>query len=455
MDDALATSEQELGFAVAQFGEGAGAPFQQALAQARTQVAEAFQLRQQLDDVEPETPQQRRAMTERIIELCTAASAQLDAQSDAFDELRDAEKNAPAVLAAAPAEVDRHTARLAGARQTLAELASRYPAAAVAPIRGNPDEAEQLLAGIGSRVAEGQSDAAAGRSAEAGAAAREVQTGLGQVDRLLGAVEHARDGLDEATRRLDAALADTRQDLAAAKALPGGSDSAQLAPAIAAAEAAVGEASSTQTDPVARLARIEAANAELERAFGAQISVGRARTALDASLATARSQIGSAQDYITTHRGGVGTEARTRLAEATRLLDHAVSVAVSDPASALAASQQSNALAASAIQTADSNVGAWNTTRTTSGGGALGGIDGSAIVGGLLGALLGGQLGGGSSRGGFGGFSSGGFSSGGFGGGFSSGGGGSRRGSSGSRRSSGGSRRSSGGSSRRSSRGRF
>ena len=97
LDDSIKTSEQELGFALAQFGEEATTDFSEALARARNKVAEAFRLRQRLDDSDPDSDDEKREWTTKIIALCEAADAELDAQADAFDELRALEKDAPRV----------------------------------------------------------------------------------------------------------------------------------------------------------------------------------------------------------------------------------------------------------------------------------------------------------------------------------------------------------------------
>lgn len=99
LDDALKTSEQELGFAVAQFGATATRDFEASLAAASSAIAKAFSLRQKLDESEPESPEQTRAMTIEIVELCKEADDLLDEQASAFDELRALETNAAAALA--------------------------------------------------------------------------------------------------------------------------------------------------------------------------------------------------------------------------------------------------------------------------------------------------------------------------------------------------------------------
>ena len=98
--DAVRTSEQEVGFAEAQFGADATGAFREALVTAKRLLGEAFTLQQRLDDAEPETDQERRDGYQRILQLCADAEQTLDERASAFEELRDLEKNAPQVAAA-------------------------------------------------------------------------------------------------------------------------------------------------------------------------------------------------------------------------------------------------------------------------------------------------------------------------------------------------------------------
>ena len=90
-------------------------------------------------------------------------------------------------------------------------------------------------------------------------------------------------------------------------------------------------------DPLATLETLRAANAELDASMaGARNQAQRldgARTALVGALVGARSQLKATMNFIDNRRGGVGTEARTRLAEAERLLS--VAEAETDPVAAL------------------------------------------------------------------------------------------------------------------------
>ena len=83
----------------------------------------------------------------------------------------------------------------------------------------------------------------------------------------------------------------------------------------------------------------------------------RAEAQLGRSLATARAQVQAAEDYLVARRGAVGPEARTRLAEAGRLLVEAEGLAPSDPAGALTTAQRAESLARTALSLAQQDVG--------------------------------------------------------------------------------------------------
>ncbi len=67
VDNAVRTSDNELALAVEEFGEKDTAPFSAAVTNAKTTLAQAFNVRQILDDAVPETPQQRRDLLTRVI----------------------------------------------------------------------------------------------------------------------------------------------------------------------------------------------------------------------------------------------------------------------------------------------------------------------------------------------------------------------------------------------------
>ena len=395
LDDSLKTSEQELGFAVAQFGDKATKDFTAAFAKASNDVKEAFALKQKLDDAEPESDADRRALTVRIIELCEQADAELDSQADAFDALRELEKNAPAALDVVVNSTAATRERLAAAGSMLASLTSNYAESAVGPVAANVAQATKLLDFADTTVASARASIASGNTSDAAIALRSAQSSVGQSSQLLEAIEARRVDLDAASTSLDALLADTTQDIAAARALPADEASARLEPSLSSAEAALAAAQAGRSDPVAAVARLSEANLALETVFTGvqqeQARVVNAKAQLEAALDAARAQLSSANEFITTRRGAIGESARTRVNEADRHLQQAIAQRSSNPVAALAEAQRANDLASSAFQLASSDVNR-HASAVDYGGSSWGGGSDGADLGGILGGLVEGML---------------------------------------------------------------
>ncbi|MER7518627.1 TPM domain-containing protein [Streptomyces sp. NPDC126499] len=438
-DDAVRTSQEELGFATAQFGEEATGPFTEALRYAQGELTAAFRLRQQLDDAFPEDDATRRAMLDEILKRCADVNARLDAESADFDRLRALERNAPQALAAVESAFREQTGRVGTAEATLTALRERYTESAAAPVSGDVEQAKDRLVFATTTINEARQRLDAG---DQGAAAVQIRAAEGAVDqaaRLIEAVDRRARELAEAAGRLPGAIEETEADLADARGLLQGTaqevPTADLRGRIGRAEAVLAAVraavDSGRYDPIDALRRIEEADAALDEALeGArerESGVRRARALLDQVTLMARSAIGAAGDYITTHRGAVGAEARTRLAEAQRRLDRAGELAGDDPQSALAEAQRADALARRAQELAEQDVRTYGNPNGLGGVTGVGGAGGGGLGGAVLGGILLGGLFGGGRGGGFGGHG-GGFGGGGFGGGPGSFGGGGTRG---------------------------
>lgn len=416
-DDAIKTSEQEVGFAEAQYGEEAARPFAAAVAEAKTHLNESFKIRQLLDDSTPEDEPTRRKMLTEIIERLDDANQRLEAEAEAFDKLRDLEKNAPEVLARVKENTTALQGRLETTRSTLQTLSGRYVESAFEPVAGNAEEAASRLSFATAAAAEADAKIQAASMSEAALQVQAAELAAGQAGELLDAVDRHSSELDKAAEGVRSALADVTQDLAEAKALAANPGSAAGAAAdlpsqIAAAEAVVATVrqgvDGGRYDPLAALRGLQETGGTLSQALSgvrdAQARAQRARAALDQTVLSARSQIAAVTDFITTRRGAVGGEARTRLVEAQRYLDQALAVAQSDPTTALAHAQQADALAQQAARLAQSDVGGFAPSNSGyggmfggGGGGGGGGMSGmnGAILGGILGSMLGGGGGGG------------------------------------------------------------
>ena len=376
-DDAVESAENEVGFAIAQFGPERTREFADAVASARSNVMEAFRLKQQLDDAYPDTDQQRRDWTKRIISLADIAERVINEQNSAFAALRRSEADSPARLVALREGISTTRAELAAGAATLDHLIARYSPATVSGIRGNVDAAVQLLDQASDRA-----DASAARISGTGVNRAATGAGAGatvstELDAAASLVHTARSNLaaihDRATdlaaaeSTLAALITDTRDALAEARVTrdnaPDAETGAKVLTAITAVESSLAtlppvaalttsatsaasgvsaaSATSGTLDPIGAIERVGEAVSGLDTALATarnqQQRLEHARTALVGALVAARSQIGEAKSYMAGNRSGV--DARTRLAEAERQLMLAESE--SDPVEALDAARRS------------------------------------------------------------------------------------------------------------------
>lgn len=463
-DDAVRTSEQELQFAIAQYGGNSTGAFQTALDTAKKQLRQAFTLQQKLDDAVPDTEEQVRAWYSEIIDLCTAANAALDEQADAFAELRQLEKNAPAELASIRSEADAALRRTGEAEAKLAQLASTYSEDAIATVADNDDQARARLDFARDALEEASGRLNAGDASAAAVLLRAAEEAVDQAKLLVDAIDRLRADLDKAARSVNSTIADLEADLITARGMSTrDAGSANLPGVIAATEQAIATArarlSAGRANPLEVVRQLDAANAQMDSVLhgvrGAQAQAQRARDVLGQVLLSAQARVSAAEDFIMARRGAVGTDARTRLVEASRLVEQAEAQANNDPATALAIAQRADSLASQAIELARDDVNGYMDDDPFSGmmggqrrgggmmgggmmrgGGMMGGGSGTmgAVLGGILissvlsggGGMFGGGGGGGGMFGGGGGGFGGGFSgSGGFGGAGHRGGGGS------------------------------
>ncbi|MBT2566500.1 TPM domain-containing protein [Arthrobacter sp. ISL-85] len=439
-DDAIKSSEQELGFAQAQYGDSAVGNFTKALAEAKAHMTESFKLQQQLDDHIPDTEEQQRTWLGEIIRRSEAALESLQEQKADFDSLRELEKNAPQALAAVNAGAREADGKIASAEQSLAAMRSQYADSALAQVSDNIVQAKERLAFVQNASQTAQQKLSGGEGSLAAVAVRAAEESLHQTNVLLEAISKVEANLDEARNGLEAAVVDTSQDLAQAKAIIQSGAHAELAGPVAAVEAALAQVKTEiqggRIDPIATLQRVETAHQSLDQALTGirdqQEQSRRAQASLQQTIMSAQAQISATSDYITARRGGVGTEARTRLAESQRNLDYALSISRTDPVTALTYAQQAHALAAQAAQLAQADVDHFDgyANQGFSRGGMFGGGGGGGLGGAILGGILinsilngghggwggGGGWGDGGGGGGWGG-DSGGFGGGDFGGG--------------------------------------
>ncbi|MGV0679525.1 TPM domain-containing protein [Mycolicibacterium fortuitum] len=411
VDNAVRTSEAELELAVEEFGAKRTEPFSAALENAKKALAQAFTVRQTLDDDAPETPLQQRELLTKVVVSAARADRELEAQSQGFEQLRDLVINAPTRLDAMTQQMVDLTARLEPSRQTLDTLHTQFDATALTSVATNVDTAEERLAFADRNIttARGLVSRPATDQTALVDAVRSAESALDQTRTLLDAVDSAASDINRALTDLPAAITDIQAGIDQANSLlaqPGTPQADKLGAARDAAKSAADDAAANgKADPLGTFTRLTKADAELDQLLAGvheqQEAAERLARALEQALFTAQSRIKAVSDFIETRRGSIGPEARTRLAEAQRQLQAAEAKRAANPNEAVAHANGASTLAAQAQGLANDDVRAAARSYTSQYGGG-GGSDMGAVLGGILiGNIL--RGGGGGFGGGYGG----------------------------------------------------
>ncbi|WP_460774856.1 hypothetical protein [Microbacterium sp. GXF7504] len=398
VDERIRTTTQELAFAEAELGPKAVGDLREALTAVRTHLAEAFHLHQLNHDEIPDTPEELRTRNARIAQLCEWAEELLDDRTSALADQVARIRRAPEVLAGVRRDAQRLRERIPTARTIVERLATRYSDSALRQVSGNPDEAEQVLgfAEHSADVSERRRDA--GRGEEANLALEAATESVRRAEGMLDAVEDFEIEALRAESTLTDVIADSRGDLMAVRDAP-------RTPEVLAAAARLEEAlaslapSGTRNDPFDELSRLREANTALDAA----VDAARARAArplpspdlVRHAVDDADRQIAVARSLIDGHRGWIGADARTRLAESQRVradIDRLPPVDDSRE-QALPMARRASELASEALRLAQRDIDE-SRPRDQWGGGPRPGSGSGNIMGGIIGGvLLGGLLG--------------------------------------------------------------
>ncbi|MCX5171280.1 hypothetical protein ACK389_31975 [Streptomyces antibioticus] len=375
-DDRLRAARAELGFAEARYGAEAVAPFAAALAQAGHEWAVAARMRQRYDHGEPAEDAARRHALAGIVGRCAEAERRLDAEAEDFARLRRLTENEglEAALAVAEERFRELAGRALAADAVLAGLRERYAPTATAAVVGNLEQAKDRLLFSTTRLNRARQSADAGDMDRAARQLRSAEGAVTQAAVFVDGVERRAGELRAAEETVPAALTGAQAELARVRRqapADGGPPEGEMRSRLLNADAVLASVRQEITarrpyDPVAVLRRIV-------RAVGAAVPE-RGGVLGAAALLVARASADAAEDRVATHRGVVGATARTRLAEARRLL------ADGDPADRTAA----DALALEALDLAERDVLAHGTPYTGpdagpesaagTGGAVLGGV---------------------------------------------------------------------------------
>ncbi|WUL81151.1 hypothetical protein OHA62_16205 [Streptomyces sp. NBC_00343] len=332
-DDCLRTSRAELAFVQARFGDTAVEPFARALRDAERELSAAFAIRLRYDRGVPEPNEEaaRRQALAGIVGRCAEAGRRLDTEAPAFDQLRSLERELDDALGVAEVRFRELAGRTGGVDATLADLHSRHPApaASITTVTGYVEQAKDRLVFATTHLNQARQATDLEHTGEAIRSLRAAEGAISQADTFLNDVDRLANSLAAAAELVPATLTGAEAEIATATATAratAGTTAGPLRTHLAHAHATLAAVREELTrdrpddhDPLDALRRI----------VQAVLPLGGTRDGVLGAAAwlVARNDVGSADGFIATHRGAVGVEARTRLAEATLLL-------TTDPAAA-------------------------------------------------------------------------------------------------------------------------
>nr|WP_243848642.1 TPM domain-containing protein [Lysinibacter cavernae] len=399
-DDAIRTSDQELSFAVAQYGEPMTGAFSAAVASAKGLVAEAFRLRQLLDDNIPDTDAQIIDWNRGILSLCAQADAVLDAEAATFAELRSIEKNPGAELNRVRDLLPSLRVRVTSTEGAIAGIRERFAPSLLVPIEDNANQAQLRVELIQTALDEAATRLASGDNANVAVCIRVAEDAASQALGLCDAVhqlgidlEQVRDSVGSAINALDSELIDARLMQANPQ------QSAVISDIVSSATATVQRVRQALTlggvNPYIELEQIQQAAGQvakvLEVTRGNQANHARQLASAEHEIASASAQLSATQNFISARVGAVGTESRTRFFEASRKLDEAKTLMPENPDAAFGIAQSASSLANQAMALASADVGVFQQDIDQEASGVDTGISGLSATQ-LAGAFLGGIL---------------------------------------------------------------
>ena len=398
-DERIRTTSDELAFAQAELGDSLTADLANALRSVRTHLSEAFQLHQLNHDEIPDTVDELRTRNARIVQLCEWAENLLDEKTGDLAETVAKVRRAPEIIAQVRRDAEALASRIPQARSTIERLSSRYSDTAMRRIASSGEEAEQLLAFATHGADVSERRRAARQNEEANLALETATEAVRRAGAMLDAVEDFEIQALRAESTLADVVADSRGDIVAARNAPQTTEVARATAELESALLALAP-SGTRNDPFAELTQLRSANTALDEAIAkAQYRAQNPLPSLEHvqhALDDADRQLGVARGLIAGHRGWIGADARTRLAEAERLR---IDVPAMLPAEetreqALSSARRVAQLASEALQLAQRDI---DSSRPQNqgwggdgwgGGGRRGGMGGGDVMGGVLGGLV-------------------------------------------------------------------
>ncbi|WP_146206273.1 hypothetical protein [Auritidibacter sp. NML100628] len=360
-DHNIHRAEEEVGFAMASYGEEAVEEFHLKVQQAKESLLQAFRTSQQVEHQLTEMPEhQARQQLEEVLATANRVDEVLEQQEAFFDKLRGLEDSAEEGLRKLRYEADDIDLKIEPGRLVLERLTEQYQGpsleevsnnhrhliSGIAELRGTIDQAAELLN--------------AGDRSQATLAIRQGWDRAVNLRSLAEGILHKEVQLSTAVENLNAGLVDSEQDILAAEALMEQGDYSNLRPPTTDLRQAIDEVKAglqqDKIDPEKLLDRLSQAHQRLaerlELIQNYHDKLARARTALGKELQQARAKVRGSSDYIGRRGRYIGYSARAKFNEAQSALQTAEQRAETDPIDALNNARRASQLADQAAEIA-------------------------------------------------------------------------------------------------------
>ncbi|MFE7932738.1 hypothetical protein ACFU6S_29235 [Streptomyces sp. NPDC057456] len=400
-DNRIRAARTELGFAEALCAAEELETFRRAVLEAETELAAAFRMRQRYDDGVPAEEAARGHALAGIVGRCAEAGRRLDSVAGEFGRLRGLEQGLGEALGIAEGRFRELAGRAGASEAILAGLQGRYAPTATAAVTGSVEQAKDRLLFATVRLNQTRQSADSGRPERAARQLRAAEGAIAQAAVFVEGVERLAAALRSAEQTVPAALTGAEAELARARRQAEPSARQRPAPGPATPPPAgsrpdpsmpLGAAGATPEGFQVRLLHVDAVLGSVRQELTggqprdpvgvlrrvvratAPVASGRAGVLPAAALITARTATAAAADFVATHRGAVGATARTRLAEAERLL------ATGDPADRAPA----DVLALEARELAERDVRAHGNPYAGAAGAEETAGTGGAVLGGIV-----------------------------------------------------------------------
>lgn len=413
-DDDVRAASAELEFARAEFGLEATKSFQQTLEKAKAATQSAFQLHSQLHDTDPETPQQKVELSEKITELVGTARQALDLHTKEFSELRKLAANVDSKISEIRTRMSEIAGRLDLGRRTLDNLEVNYPASALQTLRTYPDQVAHLLEASEESLKAAGNELASDDRNGAVPYVRMAEGTLNQASQLAETLLNAPKELEAEQEEVRRRIESLSSDIADAKRLAPADPA--VAPLMATAQETVQRASAGQVDPFRMAEELHDTESKIDLALEPFRQADEARKKLQAdaahALLIAKRALDEADSTVTRYRASTRSGAREQLAQAHDLYLRATQAG--SPQEQIQLAEAARLAAGRAKQAAFNDIermdrggpygsGGYSSRDDSFAGAMAGSILGGIARGIIIGGLSGGFGGGGGGGGGFGG----------------------------------------------------